>query len=181
MQTLKIALTIIVALSLQMLLPKFIPAIQYVDLALVITVYFALQRAPLLGMIVGCLAGNGGDAVTGGILGVGGFSKTLIGYLVGVASVKLSLEHPLARLAVVALASAANTFLFVGLYQMLQQEQMLRQALPFTATWAEFGRTLGWKALADTVAAIVLFVILDRVFSEQTAARRMAIKKRFYE
>jgi len=35
--------------------------------------------------------------------------------------------------------------------------------------------------LGDTVASIVLFVLLDRLFSEQATARRMAIKKRFYE
>jgi hypothetical protein len=39
----------------------------------------------------------------------------------------------------------------------------------------------GWKALGDTVAAIIVFIILDRVFYEQATARRMAIKRRFYE
>ena len=181
MQTFKIALTIIIALSLQMMLPKFIAIFQYVDLPLIVTAYFALQRAPLLGMATGVVCGIGDDAIRGGILGVGGFSQTLIGYLVAMASVKLSLENPLARLAVVALASAANTFLFVGLYQMLEQEQMLMHKLPHAGSWGEFMQTLGWKALADTVASVLLFVLLDRLFSEQAQARRMAIRKRFYE
>jgi rod shape-determining protein MreD len=180
-QTIKIALVIIFALSLQMLLPKFFAFFQYVDLPLVVTLYFALQRDPVLGMLVGVVNGMGSDAIRGGILGVGGFSQTLIGYLVAVASVKLSLEHPLARLGVVALASAANTVLFVGLYQMLEQEQVLADKLPHVASWAEFGKTLGWKALADTVGAMVMFVLLDRIFSDQAQARRMAIGKRFYE
>lgn len=181
MQTFKIALTIILALTLQMLLPKFIAIFQYVDLPLIITIYFALQRAPILGMAVGVVAGIGGDAVIGGILGVGGFCKTLIGYLAAMASVKLSLEHPLARLAVVAIASAANTVFFVGLYQMLGQERALREALPYVSSWQEFGKTVGWKTLADTLTSILLFVVLDRAFAEQASARRMAIKKRFYE
>jgi rod shape-determining protein MreD len=180
-QTVKIVLVIIFALSLQMLLPKFFSALQYLDLPLVVTVYFALQRAPVLGMTVGVVNGVGSDAVRGGILGVGGFSQTLIGYLVAVASVKLSLEHPLARLGVVAIASAANTVLFVGLYQMLEQEQLLIEKLPHVASWTDFGKTVGFKALADTVGAIVTFVLLDRLFSEQAQARRMAIRKRFYE
>jgi rod shape-determining protein MreD len=174
-QTFKIALTIIVALLLQMLLSKYFGVFQYIDLPLLVTVYFGLQREPVLGMVTGMIAGVGGDAVEGGILGVGGFSKTLIGYVVGTASVKLSLENPLARLAVVAVASAANTALFVALHQMLEQ------SLPRVSTWAEFGVTIGWKALGDSVTSIVMFVALDRFFSEQTAARRMAIKKRFYE
>lgn len=175
MQTFKIALTIVVALLLQMVLPNYLGFFEYIDLALVVTVYFGLQRAPVLGMLTGMLAGLGGDAVTGGVVGVGGFSKTLIGYLVGTASVRLSLENPLARLAVVAVSSAANTVLFVGLYQMLEQ------TLPHMATWTEFGATIGWKVLGDSATSIPLFIVLDRVFSEQAAARRMAIRKRFYE
>lgn len=175
MQTFKIALTIVVVLLLQMLLPNYLGFFRYIDLPLVVTVYFGLQRAPVLGMVTGMIAGLGGDAVGGGIVGVGGFSKTLIGYLVGVASVRLSLENPLARFSVVAVASAVNTVLFVGLHQMLEQP------LPHVSTWADFGRTIAWKTLGDTVASIVLFVLLDRLFSDQATARRMAIKKRFYE
>jgi rod shape-determining protein MreD len=174
-QTFKIALTIVVALLLQMLLSNYLRFFRYIDLPLLVTVYFGLQRAPVLGMVTGMIAGLGGDAVGGGILGVGGFSKTLIGYLVGVASVRLSLENPLARLSVVAIASAGSTVLFVGL------NQMLEQSLPYVSTWGEFGATIGWKVLGDTVTSIVLFVTLDRLFSEQATARRMAIRKRFYE
>lgn len=175
MQTVKIALTILVALLLQMLLSKYLGFFKYIDLALVTTVYFGLQRALLLGMFTGLVLGLGGDAVVGGILGVGGFSKTLIGYLSAVTSIKLSLENPLARLAVVAVASAVNTILFVGLHLML--DKPLEEA----ATYAGLGKTVGWRVLGDTGAAVVLFLIFDRVFAEQTAARRMAIKKRFYE
>ena len=175
MQTFKIALTIVVALLLQMLLPNYVRFFQYIDLPLLVTVYFGLQRAPVMGMLTGMMAGLGGDAVAGGILGVGGFAKTLIGYLVGAASVRLSLENPLARLSVVAVASAGSTVLFVGLHQMLEQ------SLPYVSTWGEFGATIGWKMLGDTVASIVLYIVLDRVFSEQATARRMAIRKRFYE
>ena len=175
MQTFKIALTIVVALLLQMLLPNQVGFFRYIDIPLIVTVYFGLQRAPVLGMFTGLIAGLGGDAVGGGILGVGGFCKTLIGYVVGAASVRLSLENPLARISVMAIASAGNTILFVGL------NQLLEQSLPYVSTWPEFGATIGWKVLGDTVTSIVLFVVLDRLFSEQAAARRMAIKKRFYE
>src|ERR1041384_4133409 len=58
---------------------------------------------------------------------------------------------------------------------------MLEQTLPHMATWTEFGATIGWKVLGDSATSIPLFIVLDRVFSEQAAARRMAIRKRFYE
>jgi rod shape-determining protein MreD len=174
-QTLKIALAIIVALLLQYLLPNYLPFFKYIDLPLIATVYFGLQRNLVLGMLIGVALGIGGDAVIGGVLGVGGFSKTLIGYLVAMASIKLSLENPLARVAVVAVASAANTLLFAALYQMLERP------LSGASTWGELGKTIGWRALADTATAIIVFIVLDRIFAEQTAARRMAIKRRFYE
>src|SRR4029453_1280315 len=124
-----------------MLLSNYLRFFRYIDLPLLVTVYFGLQRAPVLGMVAGLLAGLGGDAIGGGILGVGGFSKTLIGYLVGAASVRLSLENPLARLSVMTVASAGNTILFVGLHQLLEQ------SLPYVSTWPDFGRTMGGKGL----------------------------------
>ena len=175
MQTFKIALTIIIALFLQMLLPEHLRFFRYIDLPLLVTVYFSLQRAPFLAMTVGMVAGVGGDAIGGGILGVGGFSKILIGYLIAVTSIKFSLENPLVRLLVVAPASATNTILFAGL------NLMLEQFLPNLDTWGAFGKNLAWKVLADTVTALFLFIALDRVFVEQSQARRMAIKRRFYD
>jgi rod shape-determining protein MreD len=180
-QTFKIALTIVVALFVQVLLPRYLLFFQYVDLPLIVTVYVALQRAPILGMATGCAAGLGSDALVGGILGVGGFSRTLIGYIVAMVSIRLSVENPLSRLAVIGLASVVNTVMFVGLHQMLRQEHVLEQVLPHIGSWGEFGATVGWRALGDTLAAAVVFVALDRVFAEQRATRRMAIKRRFYE
>lgn len=175
MQSLKVALTITVALLLQMVLSSHLPFFQYVDLALLVTVYFSLQRAPLSGMLVGVVGGIGQDAIGGGILGVQGFAKTLLGYLVAIASIRFSLENPLARLGVVVVAAAANTVLFAGLHMVLEDP------LPYTSAWGQFGKVLGKGVLGEALASIAVFALLDRIFPEQHAARRMAIGKRFYE
>ncbi|HLG14984.1 MAG TPA: rod shape-determining protein MreD [Blastocatellia bacterium] len=175
MQTFKIALSIIVALLVQLVAARYLQVFKYVDLQLVVTVYVALQRALLPGLVTGFASGLCGDAISGGILGIGGFSKTLIGYLVAMISIKFSFDNPLARLGVVAVASAVNTAIYVSLTLVLEQP------LPFVGTWGEFGKTTGWRALADSAASIVVFVLMDRLFSEQVQARRMAIKKRFYD
>lgn len=174
MQTFKIAATIAVALLLQLLLGKYAPFLRYVDLPLVVTVYFSLQRVPLLAMTVGITMGLGGDKIFGSVLGVGGFSKTLIGYIIAVGSIKFPLlENFLVRLGVMAFASIANTLLFIGLYQMLEQR------LPFPFSWSALAETSGWKALGDTGAAVLFFIILDRVFPEQGTSGRVTIKRRF--
>jgi rod shape-determining protein MreD len=171
-QPFKIVATLAVALLLQLILAGYIRFFGYIDLPLLVTIYFGLQRAPVLGMIVGLAAGLGGDIISGGVLGVGGFTKTIIGYLVAIASVKLSLENRLVRLLVVAAVSIANTLLFVGLYQVLEQ------SLPHTDSLQELIKTIGWKTLADTAAALVVFILLDGVFKPSAG---MAIKRRFYE
>lgn len=175
MQTLKIVITLIVALLLQLLLPKHLRFFQYIELPLLVAVFFSLMRSPLLGMMTGVTAGMGSDIIGGGILGVGGFSKTLIGYAISSVSIKFPLDNPLAKLGIVALASATNTILVVGLYLMLEQ------SIQHVGAWGEFGKTLGLKTLGDTLASIPVFMILNRMFPDQAQGKRMAIKRRFYE
>jgi rod shape-determining protein MreD len=175
LQTLKIVITVAVALLLQMLLPKHLRLLQYIELPLLVTVFFSLMRSPLLGMLVGAPAGIGGDIIGAGVLGVGGFAKTLIGYVISTVSIKFPLDNPLARLGVVALASAANTILVVGLLLILEQ------SIQNVGTWGEFGKVLGFKTLGDTLASIPLFLFLNKLFPDQSQAKRMALKRRFYE
>jgi rod shape-determining protein MreD len=176
LQTLKIVITVAVALLLQMLLPKHLRVFQYIELPLLVTIFFSLMRSPRLGMRVGATAGLGTDIIGGGgILGVSGFSETLIGYVIASVSIKVPLDTPLARLGIVALASASNTILVVGFLLMLEQ------SIQHVGAWSEFGKTLGFKTLGDTLASIPLYMFLNRLFPDQTQTKRMAIKRRFYE
>lgn len=168
MHTFKIAACLAAALLMQLLLAKYFAFSRYLDLPLVLAVYFGLHRAPPLGMSVGLLAGLGGDIISGGILGVGGFSKTLLGYFVAIGSIKFSLENKLIRLFVVTAASVINTVLFVGL------NLMLGQSPPYIESPRRFASALGWKALADTVAAAAIYLLMDRIFAQKEP-------KRFYE
>jgi rod shape-determining protein MreD len=158
-----------------MLLTKHLRFFQYIELPLIVTVFFSLMRSPMLAMRIGVVTGIGSDIIGGGIPGVGGFAKTLIGYVISTVSVKFPLDNPLARLGIVALASAANTILVVGLYLMLEQ------SIQHVGAWGEFGKTLGFKTLGDTLASIPIFMVLNRLFPDQAQAKRMAIRRRFYE
>lgn len=175
MQTFKIAMTILVALVLQLLLGRYLAFFGYADFPLLVTVYFSLQRVPLLGMTVGLLSGLAGDKLMGSVLGVGGFSKTLIGYVIAVASIKFPLENRLARIGVVAFASVINTLLFIGLYAMLEQP------LPLSESWHALFESAGYRALADTAVALVIFLLLDKIFPERAATGRVTIKRRVYD
>ncbi len=172
MQTFKIAASIVIALLLQILFAKRFAFFQYVELPLVITVFFSLQRSPVQGMIVGMTAGLGLDIIAGGdTLGVRGFSLTLLGYVIASGSIRFSLEKKLVRVGVTVVASIANTMLYVALCKLLEKS-------PFTSSPDELLKIALYKALGDTVACIVLFVLLDRVFPHTGG---MTIKRRFYE
>ena len=172
MQTFKIAASIVIALLLQILFAKRFAFFQYVELPLVITVFFSLQRSPVQGMIVGMTAGLGLDIIAGGdTLGVRGFSLTLLGYVIASGSIRFSLEKKLVRVGVTVVASIANTMLYVGLCRVLEKN-------PFTTSSAEMLKIAAYKAIGDTAACVVFFLLLDRVFPRLGST---TIKRRFYE
>src|SRR5437764_1097995 len=111
----KVVVSIGVAVALQGLIPRFWQPFNYVDLPLVITVYFALMRNPVLGMLVGYVAGLGGDLApaSGAVVGVGGFSKTIIGFVVANVGVRIPLQGPFTRILVLGLAALVNSLLFI--------------------------------------------------------------------
>ena len=54
-----------------------------IDLVLVVVVWTALQFGPATGLMTGAAAGLAQDVLSAGIIGVGGFSKTLVGFGAG--------------------------------------------------------------------------------------------------
>ena len=71
MRQLKVALVLAVAIILQSTLRAVWPPLVYVDLPLIVVVYFALQRDALQALLVGAIAGLATDALSGGLLGAG--------------------------------------------------------------------------------------------------------------
>ncbi len=174
MQKVKTVIVIVIFLLLQMILPKHLGIFRYIELPLLGTIFFSLMRSPLQGMWTGLAAGLGKDIISGAdVYGVNGFSKTLIGYCIGRASLNFPLENPLARLGIVALASFADTIMVVGFNIVLQQP------IPLGA-WYDFGRVVGFKVIGDTLAAVLLFIVLNRIFPDQKESGRMTVKKRYY-
>ncbi|HEX9629534.1 MAG TPA: hypothetical protein VF961_05905, partial [Pyrinomonadaceae bacterium] len=76
MRQLTIAVLLVLAVALQSALRAIWQPLGYVDLTLMLVVYFALQREPLQALVVGAVAGLATDFVSGppALLGAGGFS-----------------------------------------------------------------------------------------------------------
>ncbi len=169
MRQLKIAVVLALAIILQTTLRVHWPPFAYVDLPLIVVVYFALQRDALQALMVGMVAGLASDALgAGGLLGAGGFSKTLTAYLVVSLSTRVMLDNPLARIPVLAGAALFDDVVYVLLHRMLSQPMNYR-----------FVERAPLKLIATTIAGTLILYALDSLFSERARQRRqLAFRRR---
>ena len=85
MRLARVLLTVAVALTLQMTLARYAVAGRWVfDLVVVGVIYAAFYWGPAAGMWTGTLGGLMQDALSGDVVGLGGFAKTVVGYGAGV-------------------------------------------------------------------------------------------------
>jgi rod shape-determining protein MreD len=162
MRQLKIAIVLALALVLQSSVTAFWQSFRYVDLPLVVVVYFALRRDALLALAVGAVAGIGMDALgSGGLMGAFGFTKTFIAYTIYALSTRVMLDNPLMRIPVLASAALLNEVIYVLLQRMFNQPPLVA-----------FVQTAGLTLLWTTVAGTVLLQVLDLIFGERARQRR---------
>ena len=79
-----------------------------VDLVLVVVVFAALSRGPVIGLWTGTFAGLIQDALSGGIIGVSGLTKTVVGVLVGIAGAQFIVGTIWHRLVILLAASVVH-------------------------------------------------------------------------
>src|ERR1700730_6052221 len=102
MRQLTIAALFVISVALQSALTAIWQPLGYVDLVLILVVYFALQREPLQALVIAALAGLATDALGGGLLGAGGFSKTVTAYAVYFVAQRVMLDTTILRIPVLA-------------------------------------------------------------------------------
>ena len=121
MKTARVLAAIAVALALQITLARFaIGGDTVVDLVLVVVVYAALAGGPVTGLATGTVGGLAQDALGAGLVGVGGFAKTLVGFLVGVVGSQFIVAQPLTRFVVFFAATIVHAVAFYGLYALIE-------------------------------------------------------------
>jgi rod shape-determining protein MreD len=107
------------ALVLQTTLTGVVRGVVPVDLVLVVVVGTALAFGPVAGLLAGTVGGLLQDALTSGILGMGGLAKTLVGFAAGQFGTQFIVTATLPRLVVYAAATAAHAAVLMGLYTVL--------------------------------------------------------------
>jgi rod shape-determining protein MreD len=90
-----------------------------IDLVLVVVVYNALSSGRVGGMLAGSFAGLVQDALSGGVIGMAGLSKTVVGFLTGIVGTQFIVTHSASRFVVFFLATVVNAIVFMGTYELL--------------------------------------------------------------
>jgi rod shape-determining protein MreD len=147
----------LLALLIQSYLPKQMGFINFFDLPLLVTIFFAVsRRRPVPGMITGALIGTLQDALTHHPLGIFGIAKTIIGYLASSLGVKLDVDNPGSRFLM--------TFGFFIIHHIVYM--VIDLGLVGASDPWQWGHTL-LQALANAFLAVALFALLDR-FKQRT-------------
>ncbi|MEP6850217.1 MAG: rod shape-determining protein MreD, partial [Acidobacteriota bacterium] len=97
MDQIKLTIALIIAILLQWTLRNVAEPFVFVDFPLIIVVYAALQRNSIRAIFFGTFAGLSIDALSGGLLGANGFTKTLIAYVVSEIARRVYMDNLLLR------------------------------------------------------------------------------------
>jgi rod shape-determining protein MreD len=169
MRQLTIVLLLLVAIALQSGLRSVWQPLGYVDLTLILVVYFALQREPLRALLVAAAAGLATDIIIGrpALLGAGGFSKVLTAYAVYFVASRVMMDTTVLRIPVLAGASLLDNLVYVGMHRLLGQPP----PMPFI-------QSLSYKLIATTITGTILLYLYDSFFSTKARQRRQFTVRR---
>jgi rod shape-determining protein MreD len=161
MEQVKLTAALIIAVMLQWTLRNVAEPFAFIDFPLIIVVYAALQRNSLRAILFGTFSGLAVDALSGGLLGANGFSKTLIAYVVSELARRVYLDNLLLRIPVIAGACFLNDAVYYGLHRLLGQEPA-----------GQFFIIAAYTVLGTTIAGTLIYLFLDSFMSEKLASRK---------
>jgi rod shape-determining protein MreD len=121
-----------------------------IDLVLIVVVYVAIKSGPVTGLLAGTVAGLIQDALSGGILGILGLAKTLVGFLAGLLGTQFIVTAPLPRFLLLVVATALHEGIFIGLNTLLGLRQF---PSPYPA--------IAGQALGNAFVGVVAFQVIE--------------------
>jgi rod shape-determining protein MreD len=143
----------LLAILFRVYISRFVPYLQYLEMPLLVTVYFSLMwRSPIAGLLFGAAIGLAQDSLSHYPLGMFGIVKTLVGYFAASVSLRVDVGNPLLRLVL--------GFFFFFFHQLLYW--VLARALLAEAIEFELLQALV-LAILNAIVAVFLYQLLDRL------------------
>ena len=140
-----------------------------VNLVLVAVVYTALVFGPVTGLFAGAAGGLAQDAIAGGIVGIGGLSKTVVGFLVGVLGAQFIVSTPVPRFLMFVGASLVHEVCFQALYALVESRGFRMQ---YSAAVLQ--------AFVNGAVGIAAFLLVERGPEVFQRGRRSSSSRRRY-
>jgi rod shape-determining protein MreD len=160
MEGVRLTIALIIAIVLQWTLRNIFEPSGYIDFPLIIVVYAALQRNSIRAIIFGTVSGLAVDALSGGLLGASGFSKTLVAYMVFEMARRVYMDNLLLRIPVIAGACLVNDMVYFGVQRLFGQ-----------APTADVLVTMSYRLIGTTIAGTLVYLFLQNI-SGDTKVRR---------
>jgi len=141
------------AVLFQFYVPQFFSRIRFLELPLLVTLYFALmKRSAVQGTLIGAAIGLAQDSLSNQPLGLFGIVKTLVGYFAGSVGLGFDVDHPAIRVFL-----AMFFYLLHQLCKWVLSRALLNQAVDF-----DFSNTI-FLAMLNALVGLFVFRFLDRL------------------
>lgn len=141
------------AILFQVYIPLFFQFLGYLEMPLLVVVYFALmRRSPIRGLLVGAIVGLAQDSLSKAPLGMFGIVKTLVGYFAASVGARLDVDNGVLRLFL-----AYFFFVFHQFFYWVMARALLAQQVAF-----DLQRTL-ILGLLNAIVSVALFHFLDKL------------------
>jgi len=160
----KLTIALIIAVLLQWTLRNIWEPLAYIDFPLIVVVYAALQRNSIRAILFGTISGISVDALSGGLLGANGFTKTLIAYIVSELARRVYLDNLLLRIPIIAGASALSSALYYGLHRLLGQ--------------APAGDPIAigsYSLIGTTIAGTLIYMLMQNLSADRARRRKREV------
>lgn len=171
MKAVGVLIAVVIAVVLQVTLARYTVGGRWVfDFVLVGVMFAALQWGPAAGVLSGTVGGLLQDVLSGGIVGVGGLVKTLVGFGAGIVGTQFVLAKPYARMVIVMAATVVHRLLVLSVYGLIDQRW---PGVVWTAMLAEI--------VLNAVSALLVFQtvsVVPEVVARQRMSRRSSLSRR---
>jgi len=161
MEGVRLTIAIIIAVALQWTLRNVWEPLAYIDFPLIIVVFAALQRNSIRAILFGTLSGISVDALSGGLLGSNGFSKTLIAYIVSEMARRVYLDNLLLRIPVIAGACLLDDLVYYWLHRLLGQPPVGDAIV-----------TASYSLIGTTIVGTLVYLMLQNMTGERARPKR---------
>jgi len=161
MEQVKTVIALIIAVILQWTLRNVHEVFMYVDFPLIIVVYDALQKNTIRALIFGTISGIAIDALSSGLLGANGFSKTLIAFAVSEIARRVYLDNLLLQIPVIAGACLLDDVVYYGMHRLFGQEPNAPVVV-----------TIAYTLIGTTIAGTIIYLILGNISADGLKRRR---------